>query len=66
MPDASFGPKACVFLYLFRVLHILANGFILFRYNLCLKQQGGLGLAGDDDNGPKGIIFFFFFHVFYY
>ena len=48
--DASFGPKVCFFIYLFRVLLILTN---VFRSYSRFIMTGRIGLAGDEKNGPK-------------
>ena len=70
MSDASFGPKVCL---LFFSLHF-NNFFCLFRFYLCYKETGRVGLDGDEKNGPKWRIrrviwailgmFSFFLHVF--
>ena len=39
--------------FFFHVLLILTYVFCFFRFYLCYKGTGRVGLAGDDDNGSR-------------
>ena len=62
MPDASFGPRVCFFFF----FHVLLIFFGLFRLYLHYKETGKVGLAGDNNNGSKGMCFFYFILCFTY